>query len=200
MNISIKEAMAVLGYDSQPQTHAFIKRWDIVKIKDGARTYIDDADLERAMAEAEKSGGRKKLTEEEKADRAAKKKAGKAGADEEAAVELGFMPFEKDPRLLLWNKGEYRGWAFGAIKDVTEELVGVVKDYCSDMAYWLPKGVTEAIGRREMFIVEPSQVVGFLAAQLMGTQDSAFDEVIEELEIISLKLKAGENEYKEAQR
>ncbi len=198
--IKIKEAMDILGFDSQPMVHAFIKRWDITKIKEGRRTFIDEDELNVAIEKAETTRGQRKvLTPEEKADRKARKAAKKGGADTEAAEELGFRPFATKPELLLWNKGEWRGWAFGAIADVTPDLIGVVKEYCSDLGYWLPKSIAESIGKKEMFILNPSQTVGFLAAQLMGSGDSVFDDVVMELEVIADKLKVIEKEYRMAE-
>lgn len=185
--VSIQEAAEALGWPPQ-KVHHVCKRGGVLKVKVNGRTYISLGELKKAAAAVEAGThkvGKRRTT---------------AGGSDDGEREPGapkFKPFEQDPRLVVWNKGVYRGWAVAAVTDCSEELVTLITDYGRTVHATQDK-LVEDIAAGRTFFLEPHQVLRLVELQLFRIKDrdkadgigeiiKALDQVVVALEALKLK-------------
>lgn len=126
--------------------------------------------------------------------------------DDVEALPTTLTPFTKNPMVVMWNKGTYRGWATAYVARVdTDNLeymgknkpdtkfVEMVDQYASQHSASETRLISE-FAQGKSFFVEPGDVVAMLIAQLVLHKEEAPKEAIKALEEAAKLL----NEWKEA--
>jgi hypothetical protein len=167
--ITIKEAMELTGHKHQASISQWLDKFSLKQKIDG-RVYVSRT----ALLEAKDSPTPPAAVRVEK-----------------KAKPNPFKPFEGNPSLVLWDKGKYRGWAVAAVEDVSATTVKLLTDY-GKQYMWPHESVAKSIAAGEFFMVEPAQVMQFLAVQLLRVKDGHADMpgVIKEVLAVAEKLQA----------
>ena len=160
--------------------HQMCKAGGILKVKKGGRSYIEDADLKEHLAKHPlQTRGSRKV---------------RGGKDDDAprtSARGKFASMEQRPEFLLWNKGEWRGWAIATIDSVDDVICEGITDYGKKFM-WIPSKVAEEVAAGTMFLMDPAQTVHFIAMQLLRVKEKegisgvvrALEQAAKELEAI----------------
>jgi len=179
--IDVKEAQKRLGFDRPQQVHQLLKKCPNSRVKDGRRTFIDWSVLQVWTEENPEHGvgqgpvRRTKTTELKSPEQ----------VEKEARENLarGYpRPFEPVPEFVLWNKGLWRGWSFGAVETCDETAVTFITQ-SAKKHLWVPLTVAASVAEGTMFVLDPGESVRFIALQLTRVRkdDDRFKEVIKRL-------------------
>lgn len=155
--LELKDVCERLDHSHVNKTRAWVKRYEIT-FYDIDGDWLFDSD---ELAE--------ELLEIEAGDRVAVRVVRDAKGRVERADRL-FKPFCREPRLLEWNRGKYRGWAIAAMTATDSSWVDLITDY-GRRYIWSQKQITDAIAAGEFFYHEPHEVLRFMAMQLMRVKE-----------------------------
>lgn len=169
--ITVKEAKDRLGLKTPQQVHQLLKKCPDARVKDGKRTFIDWFMLEEWVAEHPDHGvgqgsakRRSKVTDFKSAEQVEEERI--------KAQAKGYpVPFEQIPQMALWNKGKWRGWAFGACESVDDDLAVFITQAGKD-GHWVPSTVAAGVASGEMFVLKPEESLRFFELQLLRVRDT----------------------------
>lgn len=153
--LSMKEVAQRLSWpvENQSRVHTFIKRNNITKYREGKRTFVSWADVKEAYHKPTPTLSSKFVD---------------SIPDEYADV---IFPFEQRPELVLWDRGQYQGWAVAAVEETDATTITMATSY-GKKYFWGKKSVGDAIANGEMFFNEPQEVLHFIVAQLLRKIDT----------------------------
>lgn len=186
--VTVADAMKLLDIKNMPTVHYTVKEAGVTKIKKGRRTYFDKDEL---LEKVQKWRNEK--------DSKPRKKSSKKRTPAETLTKPLVAPFERDPKIVAWEKGAWRGWCFAAIEDVDEDVVKVLTDYGGQHT-WVTDTLVQDLAQGKAYTMEPAQVLRFIAMQFSHVADTSLREIIPKLTALAGELDEIEAEYKEAQR
>lgn len=153
--VTVKEAMVILGLKYTAQVHGLFKKsGGVGKIKDGHRTFVDIEALKEWREQnvnVRRSRGTKK------------------NGDSGTRVVPKFSSYKLDPKLCLWDKGGYNGWAAGLVRKVSPQLVSLVTDYAQSAFEGIDTGYADFVNdvaRMNVVFLQPHFVLRLLEIQL----------------------------------
>ncbi len=118
--------------------------------------------------------------------RGKKSKAPKDAADG-APIDWEKLPRNQD--CVLWNRGEWRGWAVAHATQVDETFVQLLVDYAENKQFYLTPKFRDSVARGEVFIVNPDDTLQFIITQLTRFGSDAPAEAIKLLQSAAERIK-----------
>lgn len=196
--VDVKEAVKLLDLDTPQQLHHLVKKAGVMKQKKGRLVYFNKDELLSKVEKFRSSTGTHKPKKGRPTAKAPKE------GDEAVGAEKGWYvkTVEKDPRLLAWNKGTWRGWCFAAVEDLDEDTITVLTDY-GKQYFWPLEYIVDELAHGKIFFLDPAQVLRFLIVQILRKEKSAYKEgklvnIIKQLNSIVEELEAIQNDAKKA--